>query len=271
MKTKIFLLEPLLSLFNEQRIATLSEIKEALGSNCSMTVFRKLRELEYITSCSHSGKFYSLNRIAEYDHLGLWIFKSVLFSNYGTLGETLKTLIEKSNDGYTAAELEEILGVKPNGSLVELMGKEKIKREKISGRYIYFSNKIFIKNQQELVRKGLMKCLRSTRVAPDILLNEIKASIILFYSLLDEKQRRLYAGLESLKVGHGGDRRIAELLFLNEKTVAKGRKELLDGEISIDSIRRNGGGRKTIKKKSQSSDISSPLREPLLTRYLMQK
>jgi hypothetical protein len=67
--------------------------------------------------------------------------------------------------------------------------------------------------------------------------------------MLDEKQHRLYAGLESLKVGHGGDRRIAELLLLNEKTVAKGRKELLEGGISIDSIRRNGGGRKTIQKK----------------------
>lgn len=249
MKTIAFPFEPLLSLFKKQKIATISELKEALGSNCTMTVFRKLRELEYITSCSHSGKFYSLNRIAEYDHMGLWIFNSVLFSYYGTLGETLKTLIEKSNAGYTAAELEEIVGVRPNGPLVELIGKEKIKRDKISGRYIYFSKNITIKTQQAIVRKGSMERLGSTMVAPDVLLNEIKASIILFYSLLDEKQRRLYAGLESLKVGHGGDRRIAELLFLNEKTVAKGRKELLDGEISIDSIRRNGGGRKTIQKK----------------------
>jgi hypothetical protein len=109
MKTEAFSFEPLLSLFKKQRIATISELKEALGSNCSMTVFRKLRELEYITSCSHSGKFYSLNRIAEFDHLGLWIFNSVLFSYYGTLGETLKTFIEKSNDGFTAAELEKIV------------------------------------------------------------------------------------------------------------------------------------------------------------------
>lgn len=249
MKTKTFSVEPLLSVFKKQKIATITELKEALGSNCSMTVFRKLRELEYITSCSHSGKFYSLKPIARFDHMGLWIFNSVLFSYYGTLGETLKAFIEKSNNGYTAAELEEILGVKPNGPLVELIGKKEIKREKISGIYVYFSKDIAIKNQQEIVRKGSMERLGSTGVAPDVLLNEIKASIILFYSMLDEKQRRLYAGLESLKVGHGGDKRIAELLFLNEKTVAKGRKELLDREISIDSIRRNGGGRKTIQKK----------------------
>ena len=250
MKTTSFPVERLLSVFKKQKIATISELKEALGSNCSMTVFRKLRELEYITSCSHSGKFYSLSLIARFDHMGLWVFNSVLFSYYGTLAETLKALIEKSNKGYTAAELEEILCVKPNGPLIELIGKRKIKREKISGVYVYFSKSNTQKKQQEVVRKESMDHLESIRFVPDVLLNEIKAAIILFYSMLDEKQRRLYAGLESLRVSHGGDRRIAELLALNEKTVAKGRKELLEEEIAIDSTRRKGGGRKTIQKKS---------------------
>ena len=52
--------------------------------------------------------------------------------------------------------------------------------------------------------------------------DELRAAIILFYSLLDERQRRLYAALESLKIGHGGDRRIAELLGLDAGTVARG-------------------------------------------------
>src|SRR6266481_970445 len=42
-------------------------------------------------------------------------------------------------------------------------------------------------------------------ISPD----ELKAAILLFYSLLDEQQRRLYAGLESFKLGHGGDRQLA--------------------------------------------------------------
>ncbi len=247
MKTKSFSVERLLSLFKKQKIASISELKEALGSNCSMTVFRRLRELEYITSCSHSGKFYSLNRIARFDHMGLWVFNSVLFSYYETLAETLKALIEKSNNGYKAAELEGILCVKPNGPLVDLIGKKKIGREKISGVYVYFSKDSTINKQQELFRKESMDRLESIRFTPDILLNEIKAAIILFYSMLDEKQRRLYAGLESLRAGHGGDRYIAELLALNDKTVAKGRKELLNGEIPINFIRRKGGGRRKIK------------------------
>jgi hypothetical protein len=39
----------------------------------------------------------------------------------------------------------------------------------------------------------------------------VKAGLVLFYSVLDEKQRRLCAGLESLRRGRGGDRKIAEL------------------------------------------------------------
>ncbi len=248
MKTTSFPVERLLSLFKEQKIATISELKKVLGSNCSMTVFRKLRELGYITSCSHSGKFYSLNRFAGFDQMGLWFFNSVLFSYYGTLAETLKALIEKSGNGYTAVELERILSVKPNGCLIELIGKKRIRREKISGVYVYFSMKTTVKKQQELARNESMNHLEGIRFAPDLPLHEIKASIILFYSMLNEKQRRLYAGLESLRVGHGGDRLIAQLLALNEKTVSKGRKELLEREVVIDSIRRKGGGRKTIKK-----------------------
>lgn len=47
----------LLELLKKNKIASIKELKSALGSNSSMTVFRKLQELNYITSCSHSGKY----------------------------------------------------------------------------------------------------------------------------------------------------------------------------------------------------------------------
>lgn len=70
---------------------------------------------------------------------------------------------------------------------------------------------------------------------------ELKAAIVLFYSLLDERLRRLYAGLEALKVGHGGDAQIAELLGIDPGTVARGRRELLAGEVEVGRVRRRGG------------------------------
>ena len=47
---------------------------------------------------------------------------------------------------------------------------------------------------------------------------ELRAAIVLFAILLDERQRRLFAGLESLKCGWGGDRRIATLLGIDSST-----------------------------------------------------
>jgi len=79
--------------------------------------------------------------------------------------------------------------------------------------------------------------------------DELRAAIILFSSLLDEQQRRLYAGLESFKLGRGGDDRIAEFLQLNPHTVAKGRRQLLARDVEVDRIRKVGGGRKPVEKK----------------------
>ena len=79
--------------------------------------------------------------------------------------------------------------------------------------------------------------------------DEVKAAIILFVSILDEQQRRLFAGLESLKLGHGGDLRIADLLGLHPQTVAKGRRELIDRDIVVDRTQKKGAGRKPVEKK----------------------
>jgi hypothetical protein len=71
--------------------------------------------------------------------------------------------------------------------------------------------------------------------------------------MLNEQQRRLYAGLESLQRGYGGDKEIADLLNLDPRTVAKGRKELLTEGVDHDSMRKEGGGRKEIKKNTTGS------------------
>jgi hypothetical protein len=79
--------------------------------------------------------------------------------------------------------------------------------------------------------------------------DELRAAIILFWSSLDEQQRRLYAGLESLKLGRGGDRQIAEFLQLDPHTVAKGRRQLVAQDVAVDRVRKLGGGRKPVEEK----------------------
>ena len=123
-------------------------------------------------------------------------------------------------------------------------------RKKLSGIYIYYSIAAKLSKKQELTRIDRIR-YPDEKMKPDILMNELKAALIIFFSTLDEKQRRLYAGYESLKIGYGGDKRIAELLDLDQKTVARGRHELLGGEVNVDNIRETGGGRKQIKKNSK--------------------
>jgi len=59
----------------------------------------------------------------------------------------------------------------------------------------------------------------------------------------------LYAGLESFKLGYGGDRKIANLLGLNTHTVAKGRRGLFSQDFESERVRKEGGGRKPVEKK----------------------
>ncbi len=79
--------------------------------------------------------------------------------------------------------------------------------------------------------------------------DELRAGIILFFSLLNEKQRRLYAGFEAAKSGHGGDRKTAEFLGLDAHTVSKGRQELFGVSVDRSGVRNSGGGRKRVEKK----------------------
>ena len=108
---------------------------------------------------------------------------------------------------------------------------------------------------QLMATPGLVRPLPAADLMPE----ELRAAIVLFASLLDERQRRLFAGLEALKCGWGGDRRIAQLLGIDPSTVAAGRRQLVERDIELDRVRRAGGGRPpTEKKRRKSSPTSKP-------------
>ena len=241
---------------NEQ-VATLDELKRALSTTGTMTVFRKLKALGYLSSYSHRGKYYTLRAIPDFDEHGLWNWHSIWFSRYGNLVETAREFVEESESGFTAADLEGLLHVECKRALLGLFRDDRLARARIGGVHVYLSRERSRRRSQERLRKTQADA--STVVPPvvDALSHELKAAIILFFSLLDERQRRLYAGLESQKFGHGGDRKIADLLDLDVHTVARGRQELFSGEVDRERVRREGGGRKRLEKKRRSSSRKS--------------
>ena len=80
----------------------------------------------------------------------------------------------------------------------------------------------------------------------------------LLLSRMDEQQRRWYVGLESMKVGHGGDKLLCQITGMNAETIRRGRQEL-ENELQdrpIDRIRLEGGGRPPVEKKIPPSSRS---------------
>jgi hypothetical protein len=227
-------------------VATMLEIQDFLGTPVYKTVLRKLKQLSYRSSYSHGGSYYTLEKIAQFDHRGLWSYNNVRFSEHGTLMATLQHFVDESHSGYFSDELKQLLDVSVKESLLRLVSKGQVSREKVANRYLYCSTETAIRKQQ-LVSRNLMD------LAEHELSDEAKAAIIIFLSMLDEKQRRLYAGVEAIKYGLGGDKWIAGLLGMHPQTVARGRCELLAGNVDVERVRKVGGGRKPVEKKHRRS------------------
>ena len=257
MKTPEFDENVLKKFLNHAKIATIDELEKILGTKVAVTVFRKLKQLGYLSSYSHRGKYYTLEKIPQFNEKGLWSHRSVGFSKYGNLLQTIVALVNSSLAGYVSSELENILHVVVNQPVLTLIARKLVAREKVSGLYLYCSIDPALRKKQITVREGQNRegslQVLGNKVIPD----ELKAAIVLFFCLLNEKQKRLYAGLESMKLGRGGDSQIAELLKMDVHTVAKGRSELFGQDIALEGIRKGGGGRPSVEKKLRRSSKKS--------------
>jgi hypothetical protein len=250
MRPLFFHSDELRSLLLRGKIATLDELKQALGTSVDVTVFRKLKPLDYLTSYSHRGRYYTLREIVRFDDKGLWSHATVCFSQAGTLLATAESFVNRSPRGYFADELARALHVEVHDALRQLAQQRRVTRQIVSGLYLYTASDRAIQQGQLLTRRNV-EAVPTVMDASllEVSEGELKASILLFYSLLDEQQRRLYAGLESLKLGRGGDRSLADFLELDPHTVARGRQQLLAQDVEVDRARRTGGGRKRVEKK----------------------
>ena len=256
MNTTKYHLQALKQFFDRHKIATLDQLRENLGNPARCTVFRKLSELHYLSSYSHRGKYYTLRSIARFSEKGLWSFRSVCFSRFGNLLQTSQAFVDHSEAGYSAGELKDIVEVKTKHALTKLVRNGDLARETFDSVYIYLCARKDVAGRQINARKALLKRSAAALIVanPDLATDEAKALLVLFCSMLNEKQRRLYAGLESLKLGHGGDAHIASILGMDPHTVAKGRKELMGADLTAsDRLRAPGAGRPSQEKKRRKS------------------
>ncbi len=227
--------EKLIRLLNGQKVATMPQLKEALGTSVSYTVLRKLAPLGYRSSYSHGGTYFTLDSIAHYDELGLWSHGAIHFSRRGTLINTAEALVSESPAGYQAPELEMVVHVAVKDALRQLVQVGRLFRQEWQGLYWYGAQDRRRRQEQWAARQ-----------AQQATADDLQAAKALFYRLLDEQQRRLYAALESLQLGYGGQQQAAQRFGLDADTVARGERELLTGQVLHGRVRRQGSGRPAV-------------------------
>ena len=253
MRPTQFSADTVIALLRKQTVASLPDVLVALGPRVSRrTAFRKLKNLDARTSYSHRGGYYTLDELADFDERGLWSFAGVRFSRAGTLVATAEAFVQHAEAGHFVDELDNLLHVGTQDALRKLAGDGRLTRHKLAGQFLYCAPDPAQQTHQLRARRLLMATPGLGRPLPDadLMPEELRAAIVLFASLLDERQRRLFAGLEALKCGWGGDRRIATLLGIDPSTVAAGRRQLVDRDVEVDRVRRAGGGRTPTEKKT---------------------
>jgi hypothetical protein len=243
MRTAQYHSQTLETLFDQEKVLTLDAMKKVLGTRVKMTVFRKLKSLSYRASYSHAGKYYTLDEIAKYDHHGLWNYRQVYFSKYGSLLNTVEALVSASEAGYFAHELQDLVQVRVHAPLLKLISSGHLRRESLAQGYLYLSPQAW--KSQFKRRKQILEATATG--------DKLQQALRTFLTTLNEKQRRLYAGFESMKLGHGGDIIIARQIDMNVKTIARGRRELASQQITVDRVRQVGGGAKALEKKAPFS------------------
>lgn len=126
-------------LFKRTKVMDMRTLEEASGQRSRRSLFRDLVRLSYFSSYSHSGRFYTLASIPEFDKYGLWRFQGVGFSRFGTLKNTIAHRVEETDMGCTHGELEALLHLRVHDTLLKLVRARAVRREEFDSTYLYLS------------------------------------------------------------------------------------------------------------------------------------
>ena len=141
--------------FRVARVLTLEQLCDRLASSRA-TVLRRLKERGYYSSYNHAGRSLTVKGVAEFDSQGLWIWKAARFSRHGTLKQTVHHFVQACERGMTHEELATLLGVRAHNTVLELVGEDRIRRERLGPTFVYLSRKASVRRQQVLRRKSFL-------------------------------------------------------------------------------------------------------------------
>ena len=130
------------NLFRRTPIAQLDALCRVLKTPSRMSVFRRLTLLGYLTSYTHTARYYTLREIPQFDEFGLWHYGGVGFCRAGTLKAAVAELVEKSEAGRTHREVQDMLRVRVRNELLDHVRAGQMGRRLLDDKHwLYLSAK----------------------------------------------------------------------------------------------------------------------------------
>ncbi len=142
--------------FRGPRVLTLDQLGRRLAAS-RRTVMRRLTEHGYFSSYNQSGKFLTIREVAAFDSRGLWVWNEARFSEHGTLKQTAQRFIAVAECGLTHEELAEVLGVRVQNTLLDLVEERKVDRKKLGPTFVYLSVKRAVARKQARERSVFLQ------------------------------------------------------------------------------------------------------------------
>lgn len=198
----------LLELFSDETVVDLPAIRQAIGGVSAMTAFRYLREVDYRRSYDHNGRFYTLFVPSLFDQWSLWSWKGIHFSVDGSLRATTRRMVLQSTEGITQREIQDRLQVRVQNTLMDLLVKTEVGRERVGGVFVYV-------HVDPLVGDGQLRARRERIEAADQAAAELSDDVVIQVLL----QLIRCPGLQAIDVTRRLRRRSPPITFVQVEAV----------------------------------------------------
>jgi len=177
-------------LFQKHLVLDMLTLQHHLDNRSKRSIHRDIAGIDYYSSYTHSGKYYTLKQTPSFNSNGIWFYKMIGFSQHGTLKQTLVAHIETSEAGKLHIELKKDLLISVHNSLLELVNEGQIKRAQINNFYVYLSIDEKKYSKQLKKRHQLIATIKPTvKLPPPLLRIEIFSEIIKVGKIkFDEKE-----------------------------------------------------------------------------------
>ncbi len=187
MKTPKFQKKDVAEMFRQKKVLVKDEMLRESGCS-TITMWRILNSLGYITSYNCNATFYTLADIPKFDRYGLWSYRKARFSRYGTLSNTITALVCESLSGMEVGDLHARLGVKVAPILTRLYQQGRLSRERTEGRYVYVDTNE--ENRKRQLEKRRLETLENIRtVLPE--LERVVAVLVELIQKVELKPRQI--------------------------------------------------------------------------------